>query len=150
MSIKSNYALMHSTLLSGYENPIAYDPKHLLPVGYWVCLKCEHDYFGATEFTLHKGDIPLVNEDNSIQEVVKCIFSRAHPDTERRETNIKQGFQNKDFVFVMGPNLDPGMYRDAYPFPRKDILAIRDIAKQQFELGCCDRTALEQENTWIF
>ncbi len=160
MSLKSNFAFKYHTFVSPYKNPIVYDPAYdkdfypgcdekLAPtLGCWVCLKCGHNFYGGNGLTLHKGDIP----DSSVPGVAKCILSRMHPDPEVRAYNEKQGFLSKDLVFVMGLNLDLNWYLDTYPFPRDTVLALRDIAKENFKLGYCDKVALEvegQENTWV-
>jgi hypothetical protein len=141
MSVRFEHAKAHSIAFLGYENLIAYDPEFKLPIGCWVCLSCGYDFYGSSGLTLHKGDIPIVD----VELIEKCALSRVHPETSLREVNAANGFKNTHLVYVMGPNFDLNMYKDSYPFPRQEVLALRELAKKSFE----SQASTQQENTWI-
>jgi hypothetical protein len=89
-----------------YPNPVAYDPKHNVSYGYWICKKCSTASIWS-QAPYHKQGC-LINGNSS----------------------APSSNQSSDLIYVLGENED-GIFS---PFKKEDIKKIKELAKSKFSI----------------
>lgn len=95
MTPTSIYSLIDREIfIPEYKNPVAYDEKHRLNYGYWICKKCENIFYAAGN-PFHLKECPILDRKSYNQESLLYVlgpnesgFSSPYPQEKIRQ--IKQ------------------------------------------------------------